>query len=94
MGLLITLFSFQTNAQTFGIKGGLNLANMIYKDDGKTYSNNYRLNQGFHIGLTVDMSLNDFLLFGGGVEINSITTGITYDLGLYSIFAPQGVVKK
>ena len=77
MGFLITLFSFQTNAQTFGIKGGLNLANMLYKDDDRTYSDNYSMNPGFHIGLTIDVSLNDFLSFESGLLLS--TKGMNND---------------
>ena len=77
MIFLISLVCYQTNAQTFGIKGGLNLANMLEKDDDETYSNDYSMNPGFHIGLTVDVPFNDFLSFEPGLLLT--TKGMKYE---------------
>jgi hypothetical protein len=77
MVVFITLFCYQTNAQTFGIKGGLNLANLLEKDDDATYSNDYSMNPGFHLGLTVDVPLNDFLSFEPGLLLT--TKGMKYE---------------
>ena len=77
MILFLALFCYQTNAQTFGIKGGLNLANMLEKDDDDTYSNDYSMNPGFHLGLTVDVPLNDFLSFEPGLLLT--TKGMKYE---------------
>lgn len=74
---LITLFCYQANAQTFGIKGGLNLAKVFEKDDGETYSNDYSMNPGFHLGLTVDVPFNDFLSFEPGLVFT--TKGMKYE---------------
>lgn len=75
--VFIAFFSFQTNAQTFGIKGGLNLSNMLDKDDDETYSNDYSLKPGFHVGLTVDIPINDFLSFEPGLLLT--TKGLKYE---------------
>ena len=61
MIVFISLFCIQSNAQTIGLKAGLNLANMLEKDDDDTYSNDFSMNPGFHLGVTVDIPLNDFL---------------------------------
>ena len=77
MIVLITLFCFEANAQTIGIKGGLNLANMLEKDDDETYSNDYSMNPGFHLGLTVDVPFNEFLSFEPGILLT--TKGMKYE---------------
>lgn len=73
----LSIFYYQINAQTFGIKGGLNLANMLDKDDDETYSNDYSMNPGFHLGLTVDIPFNDFLSFEPGLLFT--TKGMKYE---------------
>ena len=62
---LISLFCLQSNAQTFGLKAGLNLSNMLIKDNDE----NSDLNNipGFHIGAIVDMPFNEFLSFESGL---------------------------
>ncbi len=77
MILLISLFSLQTNAQTFGLKAGLNLSNMLEKDDDDTYSNDYKMNPGFHIGGTVDVPISDILSFESGLLLT--TKGFKYE---------------
>ena len=67
MIILISLFCLQSNAQTFGLKAGLNLSNMIFKDDDVNYSNELNNIPGFHIGAIVDMPLNEFLSFESGL---------------------------
>lgn len=59
--IFIGLLCIQTNAQTFRIKGGLNLANMLIKSDGETLSNDNRMNPGFHFGATINIPFNNFL---------------------------------
>ncbi len=68
--LLISLFSLQTYAQTFGIRGGLNLATMIDKDDDGTYSDEFKMNPGFHAGVTAEFPFS---------EILSLETGLFFD---------------
>ena len=63
----LTLLFYQANAQTFEIKGGLNLANMLDKINEETLSTDYSMNPGFHFGLTADFPLNDYLSFEPGL---------------------------
>jgi opacity protein-like surface antigen len=65
--LLISMLGLKANAQTFGLKAGLNLSNMLDKDDDDTYSNDYKMNPGFHLGATVDVPLSNFLSFESGL---------------------------
>jgi len=75
--VLISLFSLQASAQTFGLKGGLNLSNMLDKDDDGTYSNDFKMKPGFHLGATVDLPLNEFLSFESGLLFT--TKGTKYE---------------
>ena len=77
MIVFVSLFCLQSNAQTFGLKAGLNLSNMLEKDDDDTYSNDYKMNPGFHIGATVDVPFNDFLSFETGLLFT--TKGMKYE---------------
>ncbi len=65
--LFLAFFCFQANAQTFGVKAGLNLANMLSKDDDDTYSDDFKMNPGFHLGLAADFPITDFLSFEPGL---------------------------
>lgn len=58
--IFLMLFAFQASAQfTFGIKAGVNLANMIDKDDSHTYSTDYKTKTGFHLGVTGEYAISD-----------------------------------
>ncbi|MFA6618776.1 MAG: porin family protein [Candidatus Neomarinimicrobiota bacterium] len=73
--LLIVLFVLTmvtaSYAQTFGIKAGLNLSNMVQKDDTFNYSENYQMNPGFHVGPTAEFSFNEFLSLEAGVLLST-----------------------
>jgi outer membrane protein W len=77
MIVLISLFCLQANAQSYGLKAGLNLSNMLNKDDDDTYSNDYKMNPGFHIGAIVDVPFNDLLSFETGLLFT--TKGMKYE---------------
>lgn len=79
--VFISFFCLQSNAQTFGIKGGLNLANLLEKDDDDTYSGNYKMKPGFHIGATIELPINDFLFFESGLFLT--TKGMKWDDEMY-----------
>lgn len=75
---IISLISFQTDAQSIGIKAGFNLATMLNKDANETYSNIYSMNPGFHIGAIIDVRINDFLTLEPGLLFT--TKGTRYEL--------------
>ena len=66
MQYLIT-FAANSSAQTFGIKGGLNLSNIVIKIDGDKLDSELKMNPGFHIGPIMELDLN---------KVFSIETGI------------------
>lgn len=68
--LFVAIFCFvgiQSFAQTFGVKGGLTLSNMVEEDDEFTYDDDYETRTGFHIGATVDYPINDYLTLESGL---------------------------
>ncbi|MBW1613263.1 MAG: PorT family protein [Deltaproteobacteria bacterium] len=75
--LVASLLYLQSSAQTFGLKAGLNMATMFEEDDYDTYSNDYSMNPGFHLGLTVGVPFNDFLSFESGLLLE--TKGMKYE---------------
>jgi hypothetical protein len=58
-------------AQNFGLKGGLNLSNMLMKDDEDTYSDDFKMKPGFHIGATAEFPLSDMLSFETGLLLST-----------------------
>lgn len=63
--LLITTVT-ESFAQTFGVKAGLNLSNMLMKDDDGTYSDDFKMNPGFHFGPTMELPINETVSFETG----------------------------
>jgi len=58
-------------AQKFGLKGGLNLSNMLVKDDDDTYSDDYEMNPGYHVGVTAEYPISDMLSFETGLLLST-----------------------
>lgn len=69
--LLSTLFCIQLHAQTFGVRGGLSMANMLEKDEDGTYSGDYQMNPGFHAGIAVDFPIVEMVFFETGLFFNT-----------------------
>lgn len=96
VALLAILFQPST-AQTFGIKGGLNMSTMLEMDAQYVYSNNYSLKPGFHVGMTLDLPFNEYFSFepallftskGTKYEINESGTVLSGKANLYYIEMP------
>ncbi len=67
----VLIYNTKTIAQTFGVKGGLNLANMVLKADSKTLSEDLKMNPGFHLGATAEFPINDIFAFESGLLIST-----------------------
>lgn len=74
--LIITLAS-SSFAQSFGIKAGLNLSNMVMKDNDDTYSDDYKMLPGFHAGVVAEIPFSDMFSFEPGLMLS--TKGFKYD---------------
>ena len=62
--------SSQSHAQYIALKGGLNLSNMLDKDNDKTYSSDYSNRAGYHVGLIAGIRTG-FIGVEGGLLISS-----------------------
>lgn len=73
--LLVVVIAFTMTteifAQNFGIKGGLNLSNMLVKDDDDTYSDDFKMKPGFHIGATAEFPLTGIFSFETGLLLST-----------------------
>ena len=83
--LLVVLFlislTSQTFAQpTFGIKGGVNFANMVMKDDDDTYSDDFKMKLGFQIGGTAEFVINEMFSFEPALMLSTKGTKMEFDI--------------
>ena len=69
--IMISMLSFQSYAQSFGVKGGLSLANMLAEDEDETISDEFSMRPGFHVGGFIDYSLSDFLSVEASLLLNT-----------------------
>ncbi|MDP3359679.1 MAG: porin family protein [Lutibacter sp.] len=76
--MLLTLAT-ESFAQQFGIKAGLNLSNMLMKDDDDTYSDDFKMNPGFHIGPTMELPINETVSFETGLLLSTKGYKETFD---------------
>lgn len=58
-------------AQTFGIKGGLNLSTVLIKNDDETLSDDFKMNPGFHIGATAEFPSDKAISFETGLFVTT-----------------------
>ncbi|GAB1453307.1 porin family protein [Draconibacterium sp.] len=69
--VFVVTMASESFAQTFGLKGGLNLANMLIKNDDKTYSDDFKTKPGFHIGATAEFPATEILSFETGLLLSA-----------------------
>lgn len=70
-GVMLVALTLPTLAQSFGIKGGLNLANMIVKDDDGTMSDDFKMNPGYLVGLTAEIPVAETASFETGLFLST-----------------------
>ena len=61
----------ESYAQIFGVRAGLNLSNMLMKDDDDTYSDEFKMNPGFNVGPTVEFPINEMFSFESGLLLST-----------------------
>lgn len=71
--LLVLVIVLPAFAQTYSFRAGLNLSNMLFKDDADTYSEDYKMSPGFHLGGIVEFPINDGFAIETGLLVS--TTG-------------------
>jgi hypothetical protein len=74
--VIILMPQIDSYAQTFAIKGGLNLSDMLIKDNDQTY--NSTMIPGIHLGASVGIPLSgELLFFEPGILFNMIGSKAT-----------------
>jgi len=73
---LLFTYSADSFAQTFGVRGGLNMSNMLLKSDENTADTKAKV--GFHIGGTAEFEITDMFSFETGLFL--MTMGYKYEV--------------
>jgi len=69
--VIVCTMTTELFAQNFVVKGGLNLSNMIAKDDEETYSDDFKMRPGFHVGAAVEFPINEMFSFETGLLLST-----------------------
>ena len=69
--ILVSFFPFTTFSQIFGVRGGLNLSNMLMKDKDYDFSEDFKIKPGFMIGPTADFSISSVLSIETGLLLST-----------------------
>lgn len=71
--LLLIALNVATEAftQSFMVKAGLNLSNMLMKSDEETVSDDYKTNVGFNAGITAEFPISGVFSFEPGLFIST-----------------------
>ena len=97
--VLIALFGYQMNAQSFGVKGGLNMASIVFSGDEASdkFNDLVKSIMGFHVGLTAEFPVNDMVAFetglfysakGATIEAEEGGSGFSSDVNLNYLDIP------
>jgi hypothetical protein len=69
--ILLLIISTASYGQIFGVKAGLNLSTMLLKDNNGNYSDDFKLNPGFHVGMTSEFPLTEMFSFETGLFLST-----------------------
>ncbi len=73
--LIVVVFALtmtlESSAQIFGVKAGLNLSNMLIKNDEDTWSEDFKMKPGFHAGVTAEFPVTEIFSFETGVLLTT-----------------------
>lgn len=73
--LLIVVIGFTVATESFAqsvvVKGGLNLSKLLIKDDEGTYSDDFKMNPGFHFGATAEFPITELFSFETGLLLSN-----------------------
>ncbi len=71
VAIIILSAAINSSAQTFGIKGGLNLSNTVIIIGGDKFDSELKINPGFHIGPTLELDLSNVFSIETGVLLTT-----------------------
>lgn len=85
--LSLAFIYVESNAQNFVLKAGLNLANLLDKDDSDTYSNDFKMNPGFHVGATILVPFSEAVSLETGLVLMTRGMKISEESGGFKLTA-------
>ncbi len=71
VAIIILSTVINSSAQTFGIKGGLNLSNQLFKTNGEKDDLNTKMNPRFHLGVTLEYPMNNLFSLESGILLST-----------------------
>jgi hypothetical protein len=69
--LFILSASTASFAQKFGVKAGLNLSNVMVKDDDDSYDDENKVKPGFHVGVTGEFPISEKFSFATALLLST-----------------------
>lgn len=90
--LFITILYFNQSISQIVIKGGINLATQLIKDNDGKGSLDHAINTGFHFGFTTDIPINYMFIFEPGLIISS--KGSKIQENIEDFFGYQALLKQ
>ncbi len=104
MKLLIVIIALTTTLESFaqikfGVKGGLNFANVLDKTNNRTYSDDYKSKIGFNLGVTAEYSISEKFAIEPGLLFSTKgykleDSGITGSINLNYLEVPINAIYK
>ena len=104
MRLLVVIIALTTTFESFaqikfGVKGGLNYANMLDKNNNRTYSDDYQAKIGFNLGVTAEYSISEKFAIEPGLLFSTKgykleNSGITGSVNLNYLEVPINAIYK
>jgi hypothetical protein len=82
LSFILSINAFSQNL-SLGVKGGLNLSNMIVKNDDETLSADYKMLAGFHVYPFIEYSFSDLFAIDAGLNFQSRGYSIIEDNSKY-----------
>lgn len=94
-------FSASSNAQSFGLKGGLNMSNIAMSEDGEDFDEDFKYTPGFHFGPMVEIPFSDnfsieaaLLATTKGAQLKEEEMGFDYSMKLFLLYVDVPVLAK
>lgn len=75
--IILLTTTTELRAQKFGIRAGLNLAHMLWKDNDEIYSEDYNFKSGFHVGAIAELPITEVFSFESGLLLSTKGFNIT-----------------
>jgi hypothetical protein len=69
--VIVCTMTTELFAQNFGVKAGLNLSTMLAKDEDENYSDELKMNPGFHLGATLEFPITESFSFETGLLLST-----------------------